>query len=81
VLCFFSHNNNDHGGRRVNTVRALAQWQHLVASHEATVALHWAMLIALYKSSSMVIKIAIELVTCVNIICKNAARKKNLPHF
>ncbi len=41
VCCFFSHaNNDDHGSGRGNTAQALAQWQHLVASCEATVALH-----------------------------------------
>jgi hypothetical protein len=48
VCCGFSHtNDNDHGGRQGNTAWALAQRQCLVASHEATVALHWAMLIKL----------------------------------
>jgi hypothetical protein len=48
VCCVLSHtNDDDHGGRRGNTARALALWQRLVASNEATVALHWAMFIAL----------------------------------
>jgi hypothetical protein len=49
VCCVFSHtDDDDHGGCRGNTMQALfAQWQHLVASREATVALHQAMLIAL----------------------------------
>jgi hypothetical protein len=69
VCCVFSHtDNNDHGSRRGNTARALARWQRLVASDEATVALHWAMLIALYRPGSMVINIAIELGTFVNIL-------------
>jgi hypothetical protein len=42
VCCVFFHaDKDDHGGRHGNTARALAQWQHLVASREATVALHW----------------------------------------
>jgi hypothetical protein len=83
VCCVFSHANNDgHGGRRGDTAQALARWQHLVASREATVALHQAMLIALYRPGSMVIKIAIELVTFFYIVDNSAARKKLfLPHF
>ena len=41
--------------------RALAQWWHLVASHEATNALHWAMHIALYHPGGMAIKIVVDL--------------------
>jgi hypothetical protein len=59
-----------------NTARALTRWQCLVASCEDTVALHQVMLIALYRPVGMVIEIAIELVTFVNIIDKSAARKK-----
>jgi hypothetical protein len=78
VRCVFSHTiGNDHGGRRGNSARALAQWQSLVASREATVVLHWEMLIALYRPGGMVIEIAVELATFVNIIDKSAARKKN----
>ncbi len=44
-----------------------ALWQHLVASHEAMDALHWAMRIALYCPGSMVIEIAIDLATYFNI--------------
>ncbi len=49
VCCVFSHTKvNDHGGRQgTSTAWALAQRECLVASHEATVALHRAMLIAL----------------------------------
>jgi hypothetical protein len=48
VCCGFSHtNDDDHGGRQGNTARAVARWQRLVASCEATVALHQAMLITL----------------------------------
>ncbi len=38
--------------------RALAQWQQLVASHEATDALHQAMRPALHRRIRMAIKIA-----------------------
>jgi hypothetical protein len=42
VCCVFFHaNNNDHGSRWGNTAQALTQWQHLVASREATIALNW----------------------------------------
>jgi hypothetical protein len=48
VCCVFSHaDNDDHSSRRGNTVGALAQWRHLVASREATDAVHWEMFIAL----------------------------------
>jgi hypothetical protein len=46
VLCF-SHTDDNHGGRQGNTARALAGWQRLVASCEATVAFQQEMLIAL----------------------------------
>jgi hypothetical protein len=66
VCCVFSHSNkDDHGGCRGNTVWALAQWWRLVASCEATDALHWAMFVTLYRPGGMVIKIAIEFVTFV----------------
>jgi hypothetical protein len=77
VFCVFSHaNNDDHGGRRGNTVWALARWQHLVASCEATVVLHPAMLIALYRPGSMIIEISVKLVTFVYIVDNSASRKK-----
>jgi hypothetical protein len=38
--------------------QALAQWQHLVALHEATDALHWAMRPALHHRIHMAFKIA-----------------------
>ncbi len=77
VCCAFSHaNDDDHGGRRGDKTRALARLQRLVASFEATVALHQAMLIALYRPGGMVIEIAIKLVTFVYIINNSAARKK-----
>jgi hypothetical protein len=47
----------NHGGRRGNTAQALAQWRHLVALHEATDALHWAMRPALYRRIRMAIDI------------------------
>jgi hypothetical protein len=50
-----------HGGRRGNTVQAIAQWQHLVASHKATDVLHWAMRPALYRRICMAVEIAINL--------------------
>jgi hypothetical protein len=61
--------------------QALAQWQHLVPSCKATVALHWAILIVLYRPGGMVIKIAVKLGIFVDIIDKSEVRKKNLPHF
>jgi hypothetical protein len=42
-------------------MQALAQWQHLVALHEATDALHRAMHIAPYPPGGMAIKIVINL--------------------
>ena len=47
MLCFSHTDDDEHGGHRGNIVQALAQSQHLVASREATVTLHWEMLIAL----------------------------------
>jgi hypothetical protein len=47
----------DHGGRWGNTAQALARWRHLVALHEATDVLHWAMCPALYRRIRMVIEI------------------------
>jgi hypothetical protein len=58
-LCYFvSFKIVDHGSRRGNTARALAQWRYLVASHEATDVLHWAMHPALHRRIHMAIKIA-----------------------
>jgi hypothetical protein len=42
-------------------VRALAQWRHLVASHEATDDLHMAMRIAPYRPGGMAIEIIVNL--------------------
>jgi hypothetical protein len=51
----------NHGGCQGNTVWALAYWQHLVALHEATDVLHWAMHITPYCSGGMGIKIVVNL--------------------
>ncbi len=51
----------NHGGHQGNTARALARWRHLVALHEATDALHWAMRVAPYRPSGMVIEIVVNL--------------------
>jgi hypothetical protein len=48
----------DYGGRQGNTAWALAQWQHLVALHEAMDALHWAMCPASHRRIRMATKIA-----------------------
>jgi hypothetical protein len=56
--------------------QALARWQQLVASHEATVALHWEIFIMLYRPGGMVIKIAIKFVTFIYIVDNSAARNK-----
>jgi hypothetical protein len=58
LVCFFLFEIVDHGGRRGDTARALARWQHLVALHEATDVLHWAMRPALHHGIRMVFKIA-----------------------
>jgi hypothetical protein len=55
-LCVFNVFVN-HGGRWGNTVQALAQWRHPVASSEARDVLHWAMGPALYRRIRMVINI------------------------
>jgi hypothetical protein len=59
---FISFKIVNHGGRRGNAAYALAQWWHLVASHEANDVLHWAMCITLYPPGGMVIKIVVDLV-------------------
>jgi hypothetical protein len=61
VSVFFSFEIVNHGDCRGNTTRALARWQHLVALHEATDALHPAMRIALYRPGGMVIEIIVDL--------------------
>jgi hypothetical protein len=50
-----------HGGCRGNMARALAQWWHLVALHEATDVLYWAMYILPYRPGSMAIEIVLNL--------------------
>ncbi len=65
VLCSVSHDGDvdDHGVRRADTVQAHARWWHIVASHEATDTLHWAMCLAPYLPGGMVIAIAVESIT------------------
>ncbi len=46
------------GGRRGNTERVVARWQHPVASGEALVMLHRAMRSVLHRGTAMAIKIA-----------------------
>jgi hypothetical protein len=58
VSVFFLFEIVNHVGRQGDMARALAQWRHLVASHEATDALHWAMRLALHHRIRMAIKIA-----------------------
>jgi hypothetical protein len=56
---FVSFEIVDYGSRQGDTAQALAQWRHLVAPHEATNALHWAMHPALHRRINMAFKIAI----------------------
>jgi hypothetical protein len=58
LVFFFLLKIVDHGGRWGDTVWALAQWRHLVASHEATDVLHWAMHPALHQHICMAIEFA-----------------------
>jgi hypothetical protein len=58
VSVFFSFKIVNHGGRRGNTACALAQWQHLVALHEAMDVLHWAMHPASHRRIRMAIEMA-----------------------
>jgi hypothetical protein len=46
-----------HGGRRVDMAWSLARWRHLVALHEATDAIHWAMRPALHRVSAWPLKL------------------------
>jgi hypothetical protein len=55
-LCVFNVFVN-HGGCWGSTAQAFARWWHLVALHEATDVLHWAMRPALYRRIHMVIEI------------------------
>jgi hypothetical protein len=81
VCCVFSHTDNDgHGWSWGDRAGALARWQHLVASREATDALHQAMFIALYRPGRMVIKIAVKCVAFVYIVDNSVARKKIFLH-
>jgi hypothetical protein len=65
VLCCVLHNGDgdDHGVRQADTARAHAQWQHIVAMHEATDTLHRAMCLAPYLPGGMVVAITIESIT------------------
>jgi hypothetical protein len=58
LVFFFLFEIVDHDGCRGNMARALARWQHLVALHEVTDALHWAMRPALHHRIRMAFKIA-----------------------
>jgi hypothetical protein len=60
---FVSFEIVDNGGRLGNAACARAQWQHLVALHEAKDALHQAMCISLYSPGGMVIEIVIDSAT------------------
>ena len=57
----FSTEIVDHGGRRGNAMRALARWQHPLASSEALVVLHRAMRPASYRRIRMVVEIVVNL--------------------
>jgi hypothetical protein len=57
----FAAKINDLGGRRGNTVQALAHWRHPVASSKAWDVLHWAMRPASYHCICMANKIASNL--------------------
>ena len=69
----FSHDGDgdDHGVRRADTARAHTQWQHIVASHEATDMLHREMCLAPNLPSSMVVEIAVEFFTSKAILFRN----------
>ncbi len=58
LVVFFLFKIVDHGGRQVDTARALAQWRHIVALHEATDALYRAMHPALHHRICMAFEIA-----------------------
>jgi hypothetical protein len=58
VSVFFLFKIINHGSRRGDMVQALAQWQHLVALHEATDVLHRAMHPALHHRICMAFDIA-----------------------
>jgi hypothetical protein len=63
-LCFGHDGDGDnHGVRRADTAQAHTQWQHLVASHEATNTLYWVTCPVLYLPGSMVVAIAVKTIT------------------
>ena len=63
VVFLSDDDDDDHGVRWADTARALARWQRLGASHEATDTLHREMCLAPYFPFGMVITIAVESVT------------------
>ncbi len=63
MLCSHDGDGDDHGVRRADMARAHARWQHIVALHEATDTLHWAMCLAPYLPGGMVVAIANNFVT------------------
>ena len=66
----FSHDDDDdnHGVRRADTARAHARWQNLVASHEATDSLYWAMCLVPYLPGGMVVAITVKSATLYYIV-------------
>jgi hypothetical protein len=66
-LCCFNKFVN-HGGRRGNTVQALTQWQHPVASSEALDVFHWVMHPVSYRRIRMANEIASNLPEFFNVI-------------
>jgi hypothetical protein len=71
----FSHNDNgkNHGIRRAATAQALAWWQRLGASHEATDTLYRVMCLAPYPPGGMAVAYASNFVTFYYIINKRGA--------
>ena len=63
MLCLTHGNGDDHGVRRADTARAHAQWQNLVALHEATDTLYREMCLAPYLPGGMVVAITVESAT------------------
>jgi hypothetical protein len=53
----------DHGICRADTARALAWWQRLGASTEATDMLHWVMCLEPYPPGGMVVAFTINFIT------------------
>ena len=62
VLFVFSYDSNkdDHGVLQTDRVQALAQWRHILDSHEATDTLHRVMCLTLYLPGGTVVPIAID---------------------